>query len=84
MTLNVIVILAYTDSNLWRASLIDCEDGNDSLRQNLREAFAKARENASLILSKIRTDFPALTVHDITHVDGLWQEGSGLLAKIMH
>lgn len=66
----------YTDTTLWKSSLANQEDSNDYLRANLREAFAKTRENASLILNKIRTDFPALTVHDITHVDGLWQVGS--------
>ena len=73
--------MMYTDTNLWKMSLANQEDDNDHLRTALREAFAKARDNASLILSKIRTDFPALTVHDITHVDGLWQVGSVIVGE---
>ena len=73
--------MMYTDTTLWKMSLANQEDDNDHLRTALREAFAKARDNASLILSKIRTDFPALTVHDITHVDGLWQVGSVIVGE---
>jgi hypothetical protein len=39
-------------------------------------AFIQSRKNASFVLNKIREDFPNLTVHDITHVDGLWQVAS--------
>ena len=67
---------AYTNTTLWKASLADHDDSNDYLRKNLRNVFEVARRNAEQILSKIRKDFPALTVHDITHVDSLWQVGS--------
>jgi PKD repeat protein len=68
--------MEYTKTTLWIKSLADCNDNDNPLKKNLREAFAKAHENASFILEKIRLDFPSLTVHNITHVDGLWQVGS--------
>lgn len=68
--------MEYINTTLWKSSLADHEDGNDNLRKKLRDEFEKARKNVKEILEKIRTDFPALTVHDITHVDSLWQIGS--------
>ena len=68
--------MQYTKTTLWKTSLADHGDANDPLRQSLREAFERSRNNAKEILDKIRMDFPALTVHDITHVDSLWQVGS--------
>jgi len=68
--------MAYTETSLWKVSLANKNDASDNLREQLRDAFEKAHSNITFILDKIRTDFPSLTVHDITHVDGLWQVGS--------
>lgn len=68
--------MAYTNTSLWKNSLGVQDDCHEHLRKSLREAFERARYNASFILDKIRADFPSLTVHDITHVDSLWQVGS--------
>lgn len=68
--------MKYTETTLWKASLAEHEDAEDYLRKDLRDAFEVARKNTEQILNKIRADFPALTVHDITHVDSLWQVGS--------
>ena len=68
--------MKYTDTTLWKTSLANHGDADDPLRQSLRETFERSRNNAKEILDKIRIDFPALTVHDITHVDSLWQVGS--------
>lgn len=68
--------MEYINTTLWKASLADHKDGSDNLRKELRDVFETARKNVKEILDKIRVDFPALTVHDITHVDSLWQVGS--------
>lgn len=68
--------MTYKNTTLWKASLADHNDGHDEQRKVLRDAFEIVRKNAKEILDKIRIDFPALTVHDITHVDSLWQVGS--------
>lgn len=68
--------MTYQNTTLWKVSLADHKDEYDDLRKDLRDAFEIARKNAKEVLDKIRADFPALTVHDITHVDSLWQVGS--------
>lgn len=66
----------YKETILWKKSIDNTEYGNDSQREELRQAFFRVRDNAKYILDKIRNDFPSLTVHDISHVDSLWQVGS--------
>ena len=66
----------FIDTTLWRNAFLEKNDGNDGLRESLRDALLNARKNASYLLDKIRGDFPNLTIHDITHVDGLWQVAS--------
>lgn len=59
----------YKDTLLWRRTLGSEEDAVSPLR----DSFLKARENTIFLLDKIRNDFPNLTIHDITHVDSLWE-----------
>lgn len=66
----------YKETILWKKSIDNTEYKNDSQREELRQAFFRVRDNARFILDKIRNDFPSLTVHDISHVDSLWQVGS--------
>lgn len=68
--------MKYTETWLWKNSLDNLKQQNDALREQLKDAFERAHNNASYVLDKIRRDFPSLTVHDITHVDKLWQVGS--------
>lgn len=70
----------YKKTSLWKNSL-DNEDkyGNHEQREKLISSFIKARDNAYIILDKIRTDFPNLTVHDINHVDALWRVASVII-----
>ncbi len=56
------------NTSLWKGTL-GKEDKNV---EPLRESYLDARKNAEFLLDKIRKDFPNLTVHDITHVDSLW------------
>lgn len=60
--------MSYQDTSLWKRTL----GQNDPNVEPLRNSFLRAREHAEFLLSKIRIDFPNLTVHDITHVDSLW------------
>lgn len=68
--------MLYTETKLWKASFSIQGDSNDKLREELKSVFEKTRKNAEFLLSKIRKDFENLTVHDISHVDGLWQVAS--------
>lgn len=71
----------YKETPLWKKAFEKQNDSYDQIRENLELAFMNARQNASYILDKIRKDFPALTVHDITHVDSLWNVGSVIAGK---
>ena len=71
----------YKETLLWKKSLDNNEYSYQELRERLISAFNKARDNASFILEKIRNDFPNLTVHDINHVDGLWQVASVIIGN---
>lgn len=71
----------YKSTSLWQKAFRHQNDGNDPWRDKLAAAYERSRENATNLLDKIRTDFPKLTVHDIPHVDGLWQVASTITGK---
>lgn len=68
-------MMTYKDSTLWKEAFNDKYE-HHVLRERLTNAFEIAHNNASFLLDKIRIDFPSLTIHDITHVDSLWQVAS--------
>lgn len=71
----------YTKTSLWENTLGLTDQENLKEISVLRDSFESARKNASLLLGKIRNDFPNLTVHDISHVDDLWQVASVIIGK---
>lgn len=71
----------YKSTSLWQKAFRHQNDGKDSLRDKLAATYERSRENATILLAKIRKDFPNLTVHDISHVDGLWQVASTITGK---
>ena len=67
----------YQNTSLWKRTLgLD----NEYVKP-LRESFLDARKNAEFLLDKIRKDFPNLTVHNITHVDSLWNVADTIIGK---
>ena len=68
--------MIYTDTTLWKTAFANKGDAYDHLRETLVKVFEESRRNAEFLLEKIRNDFPNLTVHDINHIDGLWQVAS--------
>ena len=66
----------YKKTELWMKSLGDKSVDYLDLKVELENEYLKARSNALYLLDKIRNDFPNLTVHDVSHVDGLWQVAS--------
>lgn len=66
--------LTYTDTGLWKRSLASRE--NDPLaayRERLRSSYESIRAKVSLLVSEIHRDLPDFTVHDISHLDRLWE-----------
>lgn len=71
----------YKRTDLWQKAFRHQNDGNDSLRDKLAATYERSRENATILLAKISKDFRNLTVHNISHVDGLWQVASTITGK---
>lgn len=47
--------------------------GNDTAKRRLESTLDTVRKNAASLGEKISTDFPNLTIHDVTHMDALWK-----------
>lgn len=73
--------MEYTETFLWKHSLGNKEYQHNMLITQLHDAYDRVHTNAAYVLDKIRVDFPNLTVHDISHVDGLWQVGSVIVGQ---
>lgn len=69
--------MTYQETFLWKRTLgLDHENVKP-----LRNSFFAARKNAEFLLAKIRQDFPNLTVHDISHVDSLWNVADTIIGE---
>jgi hypothetical protein len=59
------------------------DDQHATERDRFRSAFMSFRDRAATLAAEIRKDLPALTAHDITHLDALWEIAS-LIAGVGH
>jgi hypothetical protein len=67
--------MALTDNPLFLRTLAP-QAGPDSHaepRERLRSALFKLRERAEVLAGEIHRDLPDFTVHDLTHLDALWE-----------
>lgn len=69
--------MSFKRSVLWRAAF---EEGRDdaSPEEQLRLAscYEAMRQRASALVGKIQADLPHMTIHDVTHLDALWEMAS--------
>ena len=64
-------------STLWQAAFGDrAKDRHATPRAALRRKFFDLREKVAFLVAQINKDIPGLTVHDITHLDALWETAS--------
>jgi hypothetical protein len=67
--------LGFMMTRLWRSSLApqtgDLTQGG--ARERFRNVFLKFRDRAATLTGEIARDMPEFTVHDITHLDALWE-----------
>jgi hypothetical protein len=71
---------AIENSILWRQTLASRSADEHSVeRERLRACFLSFRERAAHLATEIRRDVPDLTVHDVTHLDALWEMASLLV-----
>jgi hypothetical protein len=62
-------------TKLWATSLgsKDPDQEIERKKERLRSVLSRFREHASVLTSRIAANFPHLTVHDVTHLDALWE-----------
>jgi len=64
----------FKQSSLWKKNLA-LQVGDDpyaNSREILRQSFLQTREAVTPLVAQIAKELPDLTVHDITHLDSLW------------
>lgn len=73
----------FTDTYLWMTTLDEqAEDKGAGMREargRLRTAYMNFRDRAKTVAGEIPRDLPDYTVHDVSHLDALW-EMAGLVA----
>lgn len=62
-------------STLWQSTLAarDRKDDHAAQRERLRTSYLDLRANAAVLMGEAARDSLQFTVHDITHVDALWE-----------
>ncbi|MBE9592617.1 MAG: ATP-binding protein, partial [Proteobacteria bacterium] len=65
----------FENTRLWQNTLaVQSEpDPERQQRMKLRETFYSFRERAKMLAGEISRDLPDFTVHDISHIDALWE-----------
>jgi hypothetical protein len=72
--------LEITGTGIWRRTLAFQEgDIHASSKEKLIIVFKNFRERAKIISEEISRNFPELTVHDITHIDALWELADSII-----
>lgn len=73
--------MAYTDSWLWQKAFVEPRsDATAAEQQYFLARYQSMREKAALLVGRISSDLKDMTVHDISHLDALWEMGS-ILAR---
>lgn len=71
---------AITKSDLWTNTLApQTNDESAAARERLRAAFTTCRQKVGHLAGEIRRDLPQLTLHDLTHIDALWETAGTIL-----
>jgi hypothetical protein len=71
------MVAAIEDTCLWRSSLGAKQNSpHDNHRDRLKTELLTFRSRITPIAAKIASDLPGLTVHDVSHLDRLWEAAS--------
>jgi hypothetical protein len=69
--------LEFETSALWQAAFGERpKDRQAVARAALKRKSLELREKVALLVAQIAKDIPGLTVHDVTHLDALWETAS--------
>lgn len=65
--------VGFEASPLWQRTLGSTRDEDVRERERLRLSYLATRNNATTLLNELSHSTPTFTVHDISHVDALWE-----------
>jgi hypothetical protein len=71
---NVPELHSFEHTSLWRKSL--GSQAEPKAVERLRTAYLQLRKNVNQLVSQIAIALPDLTIHDVTHLDALWETSS--------
>jgi len=75
-----IVAERFEKTGLWNRTLgLRRKDEDHESREILRRAYLDMRKGAKFLTEQIQNDCPELTVHNVTHLDALWETADTLL-----
>lgn len=65
----------FENTHLWKSTLASRgeQDPDEAVRERLRNTFLSFRGRVALLAAEIHRHLPDYTVHDITHLDALWE-----------
>jgi hypothetical protein len=67
----------FESSTLWQTAFAErSKDRHAAARTALKRKFLDLREKVAFLVAQIAKDIPTLTVHDVTHLDALWETAS--------
>lgn len=70
----------FKETMIWRVAFeSNIAKEHESSVNEIINAFSKVRANAKNLVSEIAIDLPGYTVHDIEHLDALWEIGSQIV-----
>jgi hypothetical protein len=66
---------SFETTKLWTRTLapLNPDDGHNGAREKLRAAYLSMRERVAPLVEQAHHDCPGLTIHNVTHLDALWE-----------
>jgi len=66
--------MTFKNTTLWKAAFEESRaDATPEEQARLAGCYDAMRVRASMLVTKIASDLPHMTVHDVTHLDALWE-----------
>lgn len=69
--------MSFKQSNLWEGAFAASRDDASAEEQvRLAACYEAMRKRSGALVAKIQADLPHMTIHDVTHLDALWDMAS--------
>ncbi|WP_294291334.1 ATP-binding protein [uncultured Sphingomonas sp.] len=73
----MLIAMSFTETTIWQRAFIQPRtDATSTEQATFKNAYLAARDRASLLVGQITASMPHMTVHDISHLDALWEMAS--------